>query len=262
MYYNKAICDVYVGTGAGRKLMEELQNAKRSVKVMSPYMSPALVRKLIDLHHRDIDVKLITMDDIADFYGGWQRNIHQLIIQDIFIDQEVKALRSKLIFRKRLLYLLLWTLITAVMATAVMMRKHLILWSGMPLILLWLLIRYYSKRIKNAKIYLYSYRQLFPFRVFLTPNRYSYSHPFIHGKIYLIDDEIAYLGSLNFTANGTRNNYETRIRITDKKAVRELLGEFETLFHNQDFPERDLAEWGRELYGEVGYINNTSTSLV
>lgn len=252
MYYNKAICDVYVGTGAGRKLMEELQNANRSVKVISPYMSAALVRKLIDLHHRDIDVQLITMDDIADFYGDRQRNIHQLIIQDIFIDEEAKALRSKLILRKRWLYLLLWTLITAVMAMAVIMGEHLIFWSGMPLILLWLLIRNYSKRIKNTKIYLYSYRQLFPFRVILTPESNSYSHPFIHGKLYLIDEEIAYMGSLNFTANGTRNNYETRIRITENKAVKELVEEFEYLFHNQDYPERNLAEWGRELYGEVG----------
>ncbi|RTE54125.1 hypothetical protein EHW67_09385 [Arenibacter aquaticus] len=252
MYYNKAICDVYVGTGAGRKLMEELQNAKRSVKVMSPYMSAALVRKLIDLHHRDIDVQLITMDDIADFYGDWQRNIHQLIIQDIFIDEEAKALRSKLILRKRLLYILLWTMIAVLFVMAFKLQDRMVLWTGIPLLLLWFLIRNYSKRIKNTTIYLYSYRQLFPFRVFLTPESNSYSHPFIHGKLYLIDDEIAYLGSLNFTANGTRNNYETRIRITDKKAVKELLGEFESLFHNPDYPERDLAEWGRELYGEAG----------
>lgn len=252
MYYNRTICDLYVGTGAGRKLMDDLLNAKRSIKVMSPYMSPSLVRKLIDLHYRGVEVQLITMDNIEDFYVDRQRNIHQLISQKIYIDEKAKALRSKLILRKRWLYLLLWTLIMAVMAMAVMMGEHLILWSGMPLILLWLLIRNYTKRIRNAKIYLYSYRQLFPFRVFKTPLNNSYSHPFIHGKLYLIDDEIAYLGSLNFTANGTRNNYETRIRITDKKAVRELLLEFEHLFRNQDYPERDLAEWGRELYGEVG----------
>ena len=69
--------------------------------------------------------------------------------------------------------------------------------------------------------------------------------------MYLIDDGIAYLGSLNFTGNGTKNNYETRIRIEDRKAVKDLLVEFDALFHNEDYPERELAVWGRELYGGV-----------
>ena len=68
----------------------------------------------------------------------------------------------------------------------------------------------------------------------------------------MIDDGIAYLGSLNFTGNGIKNNYETRIRITDRKAIKELVGEFEALFHNEDYLEKELAEWGRELYGGVG----------
>lgn len=68
--------------------------------------------------------------------------------------------------------------------------------------------------------------------------------------MYLIDDEIVYLGSLNFTGNGTRNNYETRIRITDRKAVKEMVAEFISLFNNDTYQERELSEWGRELYLE------------
>tara|TARA_R110000764_G_scaffold238954_2_gene337063 strand:- start:3638 stop:4399 length:762 start_codon:yes stop_codon:yes gene_type:complete len=252
MYFNQAICDIYIGTGAGKKLMEEIETAKRSVKIVSPFLSPFLVKKLIDLHYRGVEVKLITMDTIEDFYGDRQKNIHQLIIQDRSIDENSKALRLKWINIKRWLYFFLIVMILVLGVIAYSMQDRMALWGGIPLLLVWLLIRNYTSKIRNAKIYKYSYRKLFPFRVFTTPEGNSYSHPFIHGKMYLIDNAIAYLGSLNFTGNGTRNNYETRIRITDRKAVKELVGEFNALFHNEDYQGKELTEWGKELYWEVG----------
>ncbi|MCK0135879.1 phospholipase D-like domain-containing protein [Arenibacter sp. S6351L] len=251
MYFNKAICDIYIGTGAGKKLMEEIENSKRSVKIVSPYLSPFLVKKLLDLHYRGVEVQLITMDTIEDFYGDRQKNIHQLIIQDRSINIDAKTLRLKWINIKRWLYFFLMVMILLLGVIVYSMQDRMVLWGGIPLLLVWLLIRHYTSKIRNAKIYRYSYRQLFPFKVFITPESNSYSHPFVHGKMYLIDDGIAYLGSLNFTGNGTKNNYETRIRITGKNAINELEGEFEALFQNMDYPERELVEWGRELYGEV-----------
>jgi len=58
------------------------------------------------------------------------------------------------------------------------------------------------------------------------------SDTLIHGKIYIIDNKIAYLGSLNLTTMGTKYNYETRIRITDAEAVNEINEEFYELFNN------------------------------
>tara|TARA_R110001606_G_scaffold379611_1_gene539736 strand:- start:15 stop:776 length:762 start_codon:yes stop_codon:yes gene_type:complete len=253
MYFNQAICDVYIGTGAGKKLMEEIENAKRSVKIVSPFLSPFLVKKLIDLHYKGVEVQLITMDTIEDFYGDRQKNIHQLIIQDRSIDENLKALRLKWINIKRWLYFFLIVMILVLGVIAYSMQDRMALWGSIPLLLVWLLIRNYTSKIRNAQIYKYSYRQLFPFKVFATPESNSYSHPFIHGKLYLIDDGIAYLGSLNFTGNGIKNNYETRIRITDRKAIKELRVEFDSLFHNEDYMEKEMAEWGRELYEEARY---------
>jgi len=51
MFLNNTNCDVYMGTGAGKKLMEDIENAKSSVKILSPFLSPFLVRKLIDLNN-------------------------------------------------------------------------------------------------------------------------------------------------------------------------------------------------------------------
>ncbi|WP_394331702.1 phospholipase D-like domain-containing protein [Arenibacter certesii] len=66
----------------------------------------------------------------------------------------------------------------------------------------------------------------------------------MHSKIYLVDHEIAYLGSLNFIYNGAHKNYETRIRIADRKAIKELNSEFDTLFDNENYLEKELSEWG------------------
>lgn len=64
MNFIGAYCDIYIGKGAGKKLMNHISQAHNSVKIVSPYLSPALVNELITLHDRGIRVGLITSDDI------------------------------------------------------------------------------------------------------------------------------------------------------------------------------------------------------
>src|SRR5680860_1051847 len=95
MFFNNAKCDVYIGTGAGKKLMDEIENAKRSVKIVSPFLSPFLVKKLIELRSNGIDVQLITTETIEDFYGDRKRNLHELIRQEIHIDGQARRTRNR-----------------------------------------------------------------------------------------------------------------------------------------------------------------------
>ena len=62
MWFNQAKCDIYMGTGAGNKLLKEIGNAQRSVKISSPYLSPKMVDELVWLHKKGIKVTLITSD--------------------------------------------------------------------------------------------------------------------------------------------------------------------------------------------------------
>ena len=34
-FFNGANCDIYIGQGAGKKLLDDITNAKRSVKIVS-----------------------------------------------------------------------------------------------------------------------------------------------------------------------------------------------------------------------------------
>ena len=82
MFYNGAYCDIYIGKGAGKKLLSDIRNARKSVKIVSPYLSPFLITELINFKKRNLKVELITTDNIEDFYGNLEKNIHQLIKQN------------------------------------------------------------------------------------------------------------------------------------------------------------------------------------
>ncbi len=89
-FYNGANCDIYIGKGAGKKLLDDISIAKRNVKLISPYLSPFLIKELIYLYTKGINIHLITTDNIEDFYGSYEKNIHKLINQHQIKDLEAE----------------------------------------------------------------------------------------------------------------------------------------------------------------------------
>lgn len=141
--------------------------------------------------------------------------------------------------------------------SAVIMAERTLLYGMFPAIFLILLHQVYRHYIRNKRIYEYHYSQLFPFKVFRSPNKlYDQSKAiFIHGKIYIIDDRIVYTGSLNFTIGGTSSNYETRVRTEDPAAVRKIVDEFYALFNSP-------YDKGIFNLGEGCYTRNLSIKIL
>lgn len=250
MFINKIDCDIYIGKGAGEKLLNDINNARKSVKVVSPYLSPFLIKELIKLRSRNLEVELITTDNIEDFYGNNDKNIHKLIIQNTEIDEVAVEKREKWDdISKIILYISIGLLIT-IIGLFYYLKDVKLGFGLIPIGILLLVYKLYKTKIKNKRIYSYWYTQLFPFKVYMSPDRTNLSDTFIHGKIYLIDDKIAYLGSLNFTASGTKHNYETRVRTEDVDAIKEIKEEIYQLFNHSHLPERDIQYWGTQLYKE------------
>ncbi|CAA7386128.1 Cardiolipin synthase [Chryseobacterium fistulae] len=250
-FYNNAVCDIYIGKSAGTKLIQDIRNAKKNVKIVSPYLSPYLIKELIFLHSKGIDINLITTDEIEDFYGT-EKNINKLIVQHRYVDEEAKAARDSLInFSGTLLFSMIGLIL--VLFSLIYFLKVWSLAYGFIIVALLFLVRdFIVRQIKTKKIYHYTYKQLFPFKVYISPNSngMSFNRTFIHSKIYVIDDEIAYMGSLNFTAKGVKENHETRIRTTDPNAVSKTVEEVNHLFFNSNLVERDIQFWGSQLYDE------------
>ena len=160
MYFNGANCDIYIGKGAGKKLLDDIENAKESVKVVSPYLSPFLIKELIKLRKRNLEVELITTDNIEDFYGSYEKNIDKLIIQNVETDEVAVEKRKK------------WKDISKILAIAVGLSGVTCFvgdlklgFSLIPIVILFLV--YFQLKIKNKQIYNYWYSQLFPFKVYM-----------------------------------------------------------------------------------------------
>ena len=95
MFYNGANYDIYIGKGARKKLLNDIHDAKKSIKIISPYLSPFLISELIRFQKRNLSIELITTDNIEDFYGNYERNIHKLIIQNQKTNKEAVEKREK-----------------------------------------------------------------------------------------------------------------------------------------------------------------------
>ncbi len=144
---------------------------------------------------------------------------------------------------KLLLYAIIGLSLVLILS-AYFYREVKLLYGVIPIILLFLIRNFFQNKIKTKKIFNYKYSQLFPFNVFVSPEKVdSYKNTFIHAKIYIIDDEIVYMGSLNFTGSGTKDNYETRIRTTDRNAVSKVVEEFDQLFFILDF-QKEIFNFG------------------
>lgn len=250
MFYNNAVCDIYIGKSAGVKMMQDIRNAQRNVKIVSPYLSPFLIKELIHLHSRGIKIRLITSDEIEDFYG-YDKNIHKLIIQHKHVDEKAKHTRDNLVSLSGTLLFAMIGLGVVLLPLMYLLHNFNLAYGFVLVILMFLVRDSVVKKIKKTRVYHYTYKQLFPFKVFVSPNSgNSTNKTFIHSKIYIIDDEIAYLGSLNFTGSGVKDNHETRIRTTDPEAVAKIIEEVKEVFYHSNLPERDIQFWGSQLYDE------------
>lgn len=71
--------------------------------------------------------------------------------------------------------------------------------------------------------------------------------PYPHVKMYIVDD-IAYLGSLNFSKTAFLDNIESLIKIEDKDVVIKLSNYFDELYTNKDFLFLTKEEIGNAIY--------------
>ncbi|MFC4094865.1 phospholipase D family protein [Euzebyella saccharophila] len=248
-----------MGTGAGTKLLKEIGNAQRSVKISSPYLSPKMVDELVWLHKKGIKVTLITSDKFDIRSYRQERSIQPLVVQNRHLDESANRIRNRWLFTQKVLIVGSIVLTLFLVVLSIFSYDSAYIYGLGIALLLFLCSRYARRKTKHIKIYLYTYSSLFPFKVFVAPDSYQINDMFIHGKIYIIDGHTAYLGSLNFTESGTKYNYETRIRVTDTEAVRKIEEEFDALYDHPDLAFFGLEQLGKSIFKES--FNQSSSEL-
>lgn len=250
---NNIAGDIYIGKGAGSMILEDMLAAKKSIRVMSPYLSAKLVDVLLDRLSNRVHIELITSDSVEDHKYTPDKNAYKIVRQHTHIDQQLKSRKQffhwtgigVMVLFGFFALLKLPDVLTPLVTLRDIVEELIFIGLASAGHFTW-------KQSKTMRFHYYSYSPLFPLKIF-----YSYyarkttdrSRSFtLHSKLYIIDDRIAYLGSVNFTTSGHKYNHESRIRITDPHAVRQLKEEFEELLSDEYYNHRSVTEWGRELY--------------
>lgn len=252
-YKNSVLSDIYIGKGAGKKLLNDIQSARKSVKVVSPFLSPEYIKLLIDLKLRNIDVQLITMDEIEDFNKPHEEKLIFKLIKQIKITDDKANLRRKKIslINKFLLFSWITIYLTSIIAGYIFHPKY--YWGLIIALIIFIIFLSIRSVIAKKVIFSYSYQPLFPFRVIISPQnqRYRYQSQFyIHSKVFIIDDSIAYLGSLNFSKSGLEYNFESRIRLTEPETISGLNKVFDDIFNDENIYSVSIESMAKRIYKE------------
>jgi phosphatidylserine/phosphatidylglycerophosphate/cardiolipin synthase-like enzyme len=166
--------DFYIGINAGKKLKGSIDNAKESIKILSPYLSESEISELEKMRTKFINedkkvrFSIITSASDKDTNPSHREALRKLVVK---------------------------------------VNKN------------------YETTFNTVFVYDNS----------------------VHAKLYIIDDKIAYGGSLNFTYKGLFSNFETCTTIFDEKSVKELSDYFDKFFISRLYPVMDANEVGRMI---------------
>jgi phosphatidylserine/phosphatidylglycerophosphate/cardiolipin synthase-like enzyme len=247
---------LHIGAGAGKQLWQDIITAKREIKIVSPHLHASLIKELIGLNEKGIQITLITTlsgSTLGDANEYDYRD--ELIRQKKYPNQSGKKRKEMLKSLLTFMYVALFVFIS--LGAYTYFFYH--LYAQVTFLLLFLttliLIGATTAEIQNIAAYRYSYHTLFPIKVYISPHHREMLHKsrlLVHANIFLIDQEIAYIGSVNFTQDSLTSNYESLVRIIDIKALKEIDKEIDLLFHasSEELESLDVTVWGKDIYPE------------
>jgi len=230
---------IYIGQNAGTELINHIRNAKTSVKIVSPYLSPDYIKELINLNNRGIKITLITCDDIKENqYSDFK--VSDIIKQKKIPDPNAENKKKTI---KGISYLFLLISILTLSLSIFSLDLLIIPISLFLISMIGLTISYFTKKER------YEYYSIFRLKVFdSNSGEKPLSKELIHSKIFVIDEKIAFLGSLNFTYSGFKTHYETLIKIEDINAVNDISKEVESLYESNFLKSKSIDELGKQIY--------------
>lgn len=233
---------IYIGRNAGLEILEALRNSKKSIKIVSPYLSGSYLEKLVSLQKKKIDITLITSDDIKEEATRFSN----FRLSDIIKQKKIPLENAKNI-KKPLNFIFLIMLISSALLFLLTPLFPVLLFISIPLLIISILgILFPSFPIKN---YDYEYYPIFRIKIFDSKSGDKpWSTNLIHSKIFLIDEEIAFLGSANFTYSGFKTHYETVIKILDLNAIKDISDEIENLYNSTELKSKSIEELGKRIY--------------
>lgn len=258
--------ELYIGKGAGKRLLRYVDNAQKSVKVFSPYMSASFISTLFDKSEQGVNVECVTqiVSDTEDKQlskdtFGLDRIHRRCIKQTAYVNQEKqnekeRRLRNAHKSLKLSLGLLVAALLSFLLNIAsfqnfidhslseALRQGELSFGVISPALFFWLFIflaifslcvfltansnRKLAENISTSE-FQYDFTKKF---CLLSTRANKSGMPFPHLKLLIVDEKTAFLGSLNFTVSGVNNNLESCVRIDDPASISQLSSCFNDLY--------------------------------
>lgn len=223
--------EFYFGSDVGDDLYKTMDGARRSIFILTPYISCGYIDFLLRKNSENIDVTLVTTTDAQK--NGIGEMCRKVLTQHRHTD-DLKLKKKKRI-KRILLILMLLTVLLCIGHLAWFMNYYIIPWERdmdhylkfynefipIPIAILvtsfFLYLKASSMRVLN-----YSYSTKFNFAVVNSPyasegNRKE--NRLIHAKAYIVDGKYVFLGSMNFTWSGFRRNIESVVKIADEECA-------------------------------------------
>ncbi|MDG4475596.1 phospholipase D-like domain-containing protein [Thiovibrio frasassiensis] len=236
--------NIFIGQNAGDDIYHCIKSAKRTIKMVSPYVSPEYIDLLLDATARGVRVLLRTGSDMANNVEKRGEIYKKIITQQQHLDTDSQKRRKDWMLFSALL------IVTSIVVGVVgyNTNHHKLLWSfaTTPVFL------FFFNSVKQIRIFNYTYDTRFDFGVFVSPydQKIDDKHFFIHSKLYVIDEEVAFVGSVNFTKVAFRHNYECCVKLNDDLVVSGISNEIDHLTRTEGIFYRDISEIGRIIYPE------------
>ena len=258
--------ELYIGKGAGKRLLRYVDNTQKSVKVFSPYMSASFISTLFDKSEQGVNVECVTqiVSDTEDKQlskdtFGLDRIHRRCIKQTAYVNQEKqnekeRRLRNAHKSLKLSLGLLVAALLSFLLSIAsfqnfidhslseALRQGELSFGVISPALFFWLFIflaifslcvfltansnRKLAENISTSE-FQYDFTKKF---CLLSTRANKSGMPFPHLKLLIVDEKTAFLGSLNFTVSGVNNNLESCVRIDDPASISQLSSCFNDLY--------------------------------
>jgi len=226
---------ISLGKQAGTEILNEIKNAKESVKIVSPYLSPAFVQELIHLHKNGRKITLITSDNITNENSYSDFKASDLVKTEKTFDENLSQKRKKGL-RASILAILVSAIIFLLS-----FYYQISVYPSIALLFAGFIVSIFYYSMNPCKTI---YSPLFRIKVFDSKSgEKPWSTELIHSKIFIIDERICFLGSANFTYSGFKTHYETVIKVGDQKAINDISREVESLYNSTELGAKPIEEW-------------------
>lgn len=242
---------LYLGKAASKYILRDIKKASKSIKIVTPYISSDFIDILKDKAKKGAEVSLVLNSDIGSSktdengYGDSFKSLRKLIDQIQHTNFPLKEKRDKA-FK----YIKIISVLTLSLSILGLYHKY-----AFGILLLMPIIYFIRRYYLNLVIYKYSYTSSIDVSIPLSPYHkgngvLDKEQYLVHSKLYIIDDKIVYIGSVNFTYSSFYYNYESRVKITDEKDIKKILKEFNYLINNDNTNYLDISWKGKAIYKE------------